>query len=330
MIRRSRTDSLGKTLKVIFLVIGVVFLVVGATTANFSHQAIGGSDMWWKIIAIVLVILVLVIAGAILFGTYLWQSKARALHAKMKQARVSIAPLSYDLRELEGLPAPVQRYFRAVLKEGQPLVASVNVEHTGTFNMSETGEQWKPFRSTQRVITRRPGFVWDARIRMAPGMAVHVHDAYVAGEGVLTAKLFGLLTVMKQPSTPELAEGELVRFFAEATWYPTALLPSQGVRWEEVDSRSARATLVDSDISITMVFTFNDEGVVDTVRAEDRGRIIGGQVIPTPWQGRFWSYEMREGMLIPLDGEVAWLLSDGAKPYWRGRIQRIEYEMTYR
>jgi hypothetical protein len=31
-------------------------------------------------------------------------------------------------------------------------------------------------------------------------------------------------------------------------------------------------------------------------------------------------------MLIPLEGEVAWLLPEGAKPYWRGVIARIEYE----
>ncbi len=286
--------------------------------------------MWWKIIAIALVVLVLVIAGIILLGTYLWRSNTRALQAKMIAARVPITPKFFDSRELEGLPAPVQRYFRTVLKEGQPLVASVSVEHTGIFNMSETGEQWKPFSSTQHVVTRRPGFVWDARIRMAPGITVHVHDAYVAGEGILTAKLFGLLTVMKQPSSPELARGELMRFFAEAAWYPTALLPSQGVRWEEVDARSARAILVDGEISLMMVFTFDDEGLIETVRAENRGRIVGSQVIPTPWQGRFGNYQIQSGMLVPLDGEVAWLLTDGAKPYWRGRIQRIEYELTNR
>src|SRR3712207_7361598 len=82
-----------------------------------------------------------------------------------------------------------------------------------------------------------------------------------------------------------------MRFFAEAAWYPTALLPSQGVRWEAVDDSSAYATLTEGDISITMLFTFNERGLIDTVRAEARGRTVGGQVVPTPWQGRFWNYE---------------------------------------
>jgi hypothetical protein len=31
-------------------------------------------------------------------------------------------------------------------------------------------------------------------------------------------------------------------------------------------------------------------------------------------------------MLVPLDGEVAWLLPEGAKPYWRGHITEIDYD----
>ena len=286
--------------------------------------------MWWKVVAVLLVVLAFGITVAILYGTNRWQSDTRALHGRMEAARVPIAPASYDLRELEGLPAPVQRYFRAVLQEGQPLVAAVSIEHTGTFNMSETGEQWKPFSSTQRVIIQRPGFVWDARIGMAPGATVHVHDAYVAGEGVLTAKLFGLLTVMKQPSTPELAHGELMRFFAEAAWYPTALLPSQGVTWEAIDDGRARATIADGPTTVELVFHFDAQGLISSVHSDGRYREVDGALVAAPWQGRFWDYQRRDGMLVPLNGEVLWVLSEGDKPYWRGRMQRIQYELSDR
>lgn len=36
----------------------------------------------------------------------------------------------------------------------------------------------------------------------------------------------------------------------------------------------------------------------------------------------------RSGMQVPLDGEVAWLLPQGERPYWRGRITKIEYEFA--
>lgn len=286
--------------------------------------------MYLKIIVIIVVILVFLLVVAILYGSNCWRADTRQLHARMEAASVPIAPTSYNPGELNGLPAPVQRYFRTVLKEGLPLVAAVSIEHTGTFNMSTTGEQWKPFNSTQRVIIQRPGFAWDARIRIAPGMMVHVHDAYVAGEGVLTAKLFGLLTVMKQASTPELAHGELMRFFAEAAWYPTALLPSQGVAWEAIDETRASATITDGTMAVKLMFQFDAQGLISSVRSDGRYREVDGVLVPAPWQGRYWGYEMRDGMLVPLYGEVEWMFADGAKPYWRGRIQRIQYEMSSR
>lgn len=75
-----------------------------------------------------------------------------------------------------------------------------------------------------------------------------------------------------------------------------------------------------------MLFTFNQQGLIDTVSAEARGRIVDGKGVPTPWRGRFWSYDERSGMRVPLDGEVAWLPPEGEKPYWRGRITGIVYE----
>jgi len=281
-----------------------------------------------KILVIAVSVIVITVAAAVVYGALRWDAGTRELRARLEAARIPVKPQVVDFRELERLPAPVQRYFRTVLKEGQPMVSGVRVQHRGTFNMGETSEQWKPFTSDQRVITRRPGFDWDGRVAVMPGLTVRVHDAYVAGEGILHAALLGLFSVVNLRGTREVAEGELMRFFAEAAWYPTALLPSQGVRWDEVDIRSARATLVDGSVAVTMLFSFNENGTIDTVRAEARGRTVGDQIIPTPWQGRFWNYQQRGGMQVPLDGEVAWLLADGAKPYWRGRITEIAYEFV--
>jgi hypothetical protein len=269
-----------------------------------------------------------VLVGAWLYGAYRWSAGTQDLRARLDAARVPVRPQTVDFRELEGLPAPVQRYFRTVLEEGQPMVAGARVQHRGTFNMGETTDRWKPFTSDQEVVTQRPGFDWAGRVAMMPGLPVRVHDAYVAGEGILHASWLGLFSLVDLRGGGEVAEGELMRYFAEAAWYPTALLPSQGVRWEAVDDRSAYATLSEGDISLTMLFTFDEQGLIETVGTEARGRTVGGEVVPTPWQGRFWNYDERGGMRVPLDGEVAWLLPEGEKPYWRGHTTEINYEFA--
>jgi uncharacterized protein DUF6920 len=277
---------------------------------------------------LVVVGLVVVVAAAVLYGEFHWRSGTRELRDRLQAARVSIKPKVFDGRELERVPAPVQRYFRSVLQDGQPIVAAVTLSHTGTFNMDESAEQWKPFTSSQAVVTRRPGFDWDGRIAMMPGLPVYVHDAYVAGEGILHAAVLGLVSMVDLRGGGEVAKSELMRFFAEAAWYPTALLPSQGVLWDAVDDQSARATLKDGDVTVTLLFQFNEEGLIDAVRAEARGRTVDGTVVPTPWHGRFWNYAIRDGIRVPLDGEVSWLLSEGAKPYWRGRITQLSYRFA--
>ena len=163
---------------------------------------------------------------------------------------------------------------------------------------------------------------------MAPAMNFFVRDAYAIGEGVLNAKLFGLLTVMEQPSTLELAHGELMRFFAEAVWYPTALLESQGVVWEAIDNTQASATLTDGTTTVRLVFQFDAKGLISSVRSDGRYREVNGELVPIPWQGRCWDYELRNGMLVPLEGEVAWMLPEEPKPYWHGRITNLNYEFA--
>lgn len=268
------------------------------------------------------------VAGAIAIGSSRWKTGTSDLRVRLEAARLPVAPRTYDARELDGLPPPVRRYFRAALKDGQPIVSAIRLAHEGQFNRGETQAKWSRFTSSQVVVTRRPGFDWDARIDMALGVQVFVHDAYVAGEGILHAALFGLVTLADVRGTAEAAQGELMRFLAEAAWYPTALLPSQGVRWEPIDDASARATLVDGATTVSLDFRFDTEGLIGGVRAAARHRIVRGELVSAPWQGRFRDYEVRGGMRIPLEGEVAWELPAGPWPYWRGRITEIDYEFA--
>ena len=279
-----------------------------------------------RALLVALAILVALAGVAVWAGALRWREGTRSLRARLEAARVATPPRTFDRTELDSLPPPVQRFLLAAMEQGQPMVAAVDLSHSGTFNLAAAGEQWKPFSSEQRVITRRPGFDWDGRIAMAPGLTVRVHDAYVAGEGLLEASLLGLLTMAEARGSREMAEGELMRFLAEAAWYPTALLPSQGVNWQAVDEHSALATLRDGEVEVSLRFHFGADHLIDTVSADARGRTVAGVSTPTPWQGRFWNQALRNGMRVPLDGEVAWLLPSGAQPYWRGRITRIRHE----
>jgi len=281
--------------------------------------------MWIQWIVIIGVLIIVSLGLATIYGKFQWQSDTDKIRAKLGSGQQSIKPKIYDQKELEGLPATVQRFFKTVLKDGQALVAAVKLSQQGQFNMSETEDKWSPFTATQFVITQRPGFDWDARIQMAPGVNAFVHDTYLLGEGSLHASLLGLFTVADVRGTPEAAQGELLRFFAEATWYPTALLPSQGVRWDAINDTSARATLTDGATTVSLVFQFNAEGAIASIRAEER---YCDMTTAMPWSGRFGEYSLQSGMLIPLYGEIGWEYPEGLRLYFKGKITKITYEFA--
>ncbi len=280
----------------------------------------------WLVVSIAAAITVMLILSA--YGASRWQKSSTQLLLQLEAQRAPADIARYNAREIEGLPEPVRRYFRAVLKDGQPIIAAADLQMAGTINMATAGEQWKPFTSQQRVVTLRPGFIWNAAITMFPGVPARVVDSYMAGQGALDAKLLGLFTVANTQGGGELARGEFLRWFAETPWYPTALLPSQGVRWQAVDSSSASATINDGPISLTLHFSFNAEGLIAAARADARGAGVGKDMVMVmlPWECTFSDYQPQHGMLIPMAGEAAYLRPNGRASYFVGKVKTVRYE----
>lgn len=279
--------------------------------------------------------LVVVALGLRLTGAARWAELMRALTSQLEAGRVGAQdgpslPTRFDAKELVGLPEPVQRYFRAVLTDGQAMIDAASIEMTGSMNMSAAAEQWRPFTSHQQVVTQRSGFLWNAQVNLFPGVPARVVNSYIAGQGQLVAKLLGWFTVAQAHGEGEIARGEFMRYFAEAVWYPTALLPSQGVRWRGVSDSSASATLVDGPISLTLLFRFGDDGLVSSVHAEARGAGMGKDMVMLPWECKVSAYQPQDGMLIPRMGEAAWIRPEGrTQTYFVGQVKKLRYELRH-
>ena len=143
----------------------------------------------------------------------------------------------------------------------------------------------------------------------------------------MQGKLAGLIPVVDQSGLPELSAGALQRYLAEAAWFPTALLPGDGLSWDAIDSTRGRAVLTDHETTVSLEFQFAPNGAIERTYTPARYREVAGAYVPTPWAGAHRSYAQVHGMQVPMEGEVEWILPEGRLPVWRGRIQRIEYEL---
>lgn len=273
----------------------------------------------------VLGVLLLAAAAALLAGAARWTQRTRDFDAALLAARSAGTPRTFDVRELETLPSPVRRYLHLALRGGQPVVASARIATAGEFLLDAEKKRWAPFTAGQLATVDPPGFDWDARVRVFPGLHVFVRDAYREGAGFLRAEAAGLVPVLSLEPSAELARGELLRWLAEAPWFPTALLPSQGVRWDAVAEDRARATVADRGVTATVEFRFGPDGFPASIFVPDRPRAVGAANVATPWEGRWSAFGPRNGMHVPSAGEVAWLLPEGRLPYWRGRVRSVAY-----
>jgi len=274
------------------------------------------------------------VAIAVAVGSARWGD---ATDESLAALRRSSGPSSGTSRERSGapgarfdpavvatLPPPVARFFAHVLTPGQRLVQRATIRHEGDFALKPGA--WQPFTSRQLYTTRPHGFVWDASIHFLPLLPLRVRDSYAAGQGSMLGSVAGVVTVVDQHGTAAMGEASLLRYLAELTWLPTALLPSDGVQWTARDDSSATASIVDGEHAVSMDAYFGPSGSIVRIVAM-RGRDVKGTSVPTPWEGEFSDSLMSvDGMRIPVTGQVSWLLPEGKHTYWRGRIVDAAYE----
>ncbi|MBD3242296.1 MAG: hypothetical protein GF331_17010 [Chitinivibrionales bacterium] len=270
---------------------------------------------------------VLVSAGVVLYAGARWKRQTARFRERMLTCRRCPGVDRFDPADIEALPAPVKRYLNTVLSPGQPLVTAAWFSQDGTFRLRRnTKNPWVHLTATQAVTTVPSAFDWRARMMLAPGLSIFVQDSYFRGVGELHATVRGLVPVMQAADTPQLNSSELVRFLAEAPWYPTVLLPGHGITWEPLTDSSARAVLTDCGLRVAVEFHFDESGLVNRTSVPSRFRMTDDGGTQAPWQGRFWDYREVSGMRVPTKGEVAWVLPDGPQPYWRATVTPERYE----
>lgn len=286
---------------------------------------------------------VLGVAGVVL-GVLVWVGAMRGrlertrLIARLRLPAGGGPPQPVDFARLEKLPAPVARYLRRSLVDGQPRIEVAHLRQSGRLRVKIGGARWSRFEAEQLTAPRGPGFLWEARVRMGPLFHVEVRDSFVEGQGAAQVSLLSCLRLAREQGLPALSEGALHRFLAEAVWYPTALLPSAQLRWQAGETADrAVATLSAGGLAVSLEYRFNDAGEVTSVYTPARqGRFERGYEA-RPWRGRFFDYHTRSGMRVPARGDVSWQLGETDEAaesrwwvFWEGTVVDARYELAAR
>jgi len=273
------------------------------------------------ILGIILVIIILFIA----FNKILLHQKIVKEIDMLINEGSKTQPKTVSFEDLKELPEPVQRYFQYTLKEGQEYIRFVRLKQDGEFRM-KGNQPWMPIKAEQYFTTESPAFLWRVKLNMLPLVWIEGRDMYYQGKGNMLIKLLSTLTLADATGN-EIDVSSLIRFLAEAVWFPTALLPNDYLEWKEIDSNSARVIIKYKGYTASGVFTFNEKGEIIKFVSNDRYMESDGKYFQEQWSGYYRNYQQFEGIKIPTQGEVEWNLSDRDLPYARLKITEIQYNI---
>jgi hypothetical protein len=222
---------------------------------------------------------------------------------------------------IDELPAPVARY-RALAVGDRAPIRTVLMQHGGTFR-THPGAHPAPIHGTQLFTADPPGFVWSARVRMAPLLWFDARDEIVDGKGSMRV-LFDSTIPVVNAAGAYLDQGAALRLLAELAWLPTSLFDARYVRWSAIDEAHARATLRLRGREVSAVYAFDASGLPSHVDGERY--MDGGEL--RPWGGTFRDYRRVSTMLVPFEAEVTWQLETGPFTYAHWIVESVEYDVA--
>ena len=217
----------------------------------------------------------------------------------------------YSVKQLEGLPEPVQRYFKYVLKDGQPYINSLRLTHNGFFK-TDLKKDFTKITGEQYFSAQKPQFIWKGKTSMFTA-----RDFFINEKGGLIATIFNIYNVVDAKGS-NYNEGELQRWLAESVWFPTNFLPSEKVSWTAIDANSAKLSFNYKAVSFDFIVRFNQIGEIIEIQGE---RFMTADK-KEKWICKMANYKEVNNVKIPFSDQALWKLNDVEYCYAKFEIQK--------
>lgn len=217
---------------------------------------------------------------------------------------------------------PTQVRDLAVRLGADPVLGArtVFLTQTGRMRINLSSNRWLGFSARQTISITSCAFHWQARFQ--PFGLLTVVDALQDGGGRLDATAFGFIPVMRTSPGPALTRGELMRYLAELSYAPDAMLHNPHLRWRVGNAETLYVSAGSGSGAAEVRLSLGTDGRIAAIFAADRPRSANPPVLPTPWLGGFSDYQQREGRWVPFSGKVGWQIDGVDTLYWQGKLMK--------
>ena len=225
---------------------------------------------------------------------------------------------------IKDLPEPLKKYLRICGYENMPVPINANVYWAESWLKMSPEKEWRKLHTTQFNSVKPIGRSAYMKIL---GMPVAARDLYRDGYGEMNVKLLNLIKVAFDNSK-EVAQSALITTFCEFMLIPGYLL-LDNVKWEQIDDYSIRGTVVDNGIEVLGIFYFNEEGLFTHFETFDRYFTTGkNSYKKVKFSVVVESYKTQYKLKIGEKVKVMWHLPEGDYEYYKGTIDRIEFNVV--
>lgn len=220
------------------------------------------------------------------------------------------------------LPQPVKSWVENSGIVGMEKIHAVRLRQKGWMRTGPEKDKWIPTTAEEYFTIDKPGFVWKVQMKMAPLVPVVGEDRYVNGRGVMNIKAFSLINITNEVGN-KVDQGTLQRYLAEICWFPSAAL-SPYIKWEAIDNTTAKATMSYNGVSGSVTFQLNNKGDMVACNA-DRYMGSGKKATLEKWIVTSKSYDLMNGIKMPVKSEVTWKLKSGDYTWYKLEITDIAF-----
>ena len=268
---------------------------------------------------------VIVLIG-VLTGAGSWQFN-RMVRSEVKSFMPSSISAGIPVRDsaIALMPPIVQKWLKHSGVIGKEAIQTVHLYQTGKMR-TKPDARWMPFKAEQWFRIEDPGFIWNAKVTAPAGLKMIARDQYKDGKGHMLIKLASLIPVA-DVKNKETDQGSLLRYLAESAWFPSSALEPY-LRWEEIDSLTARVTMTYGGIEASGICRYTQEGDMVSFEAKRFYDRKGGATLED-WfiQIEPDGYREFEGIRIPAKSSVTWKLKEGDLRWLELEITEVKYNM---
>ncbi len=231
----------------------------------------------------------------------------------------------FTKEDFEEYPTAIQKYMANNGYIGSKKMNYINIFFTDTDFIQDPEKPKLKMDYNQYNFAKNPARIAYIKSSLF-GIPFEGYDYIYDGKGGMKGVIGKNITLFDQKG-PDMDAGALCTYLGESLFVPSSLLEND-IYFEEIDPYNIKASIKNNGITVSGIFTFNENYEMIKFYTEDRAAVKDdGSVDYIPWTAKCSDYEKnQDGINFPKKLQAIWNYPEGDLVYFDGNVKYFEYK----